>query len=145
VSVSPIDLVLARAESHHLRANGPNRWRMVGCCHGGTNRSTVSIGVGENGAVLLKCWAGCSAERIAGSLGLQLSDLFPPRESHARPLKRRRLITAGQALDLLHDESQLVALTAANIANGVEVTDEDRARCLTAAGRVAYLRDEVMQ
>ena len=36
-------------------------------------------------------------------------------------------------------------VTAGNIAYGVEVTDEDRARCLTAAARVAYLHDEVMQ
>jgi hypothetical protein len=141
---APIDLVLSRAEPHGLRANGPTRWRMVGICHGGKNPSSVSIGLGDNGAVLLRCWAGCSADQVVHALGLELSDLFPPRESHGAPLKKRRLISAGQALDLLHDEAQLVALCAANIAHGAQLTEDDKARVLAAAGRVAYLRDEVL-
>jgi len=52
------------------------------------------------------------------------------------------LLTAGQALELLHDESNLVAVAAANIAHGVELGDDDRARVLSAAARIAYLREE---
>jgi hypothetical protein len=141
---TPIDLVLSRAEAHRLRPTGPNRWRMAGICHDGKNPSSVSIGIGNNGAVLLRCWAGCSVDQTAHALGLDLADLFPPHKSQARPLQKRRLISAGQALDLLHDEAQLVALCAANIAWGLPLTDDDKARCLVAAGRVAYLHDEVL-
>lgn len=143
----PIDLVLSRLDGHKLRENGRDRWRS--CCpgHGGSNPSALSIGVGDNDAVLLRCWHGCDIEQIVTALGLELTDLFPPKPENGHgsgPLKRRRLITAGQALDLLHDEAQLVALCAANIANGVEINDDDRSRVLTAAGRVCILRDEVM-
>ena len=79
----------------------------------------------------------------ASSLGLEVTDLFPPRESQGGPLPRRRLLSAGQALDLLHDEAQLIALCGSNIAHGVELTEADQERCLAAAGRIAYLRDEV--
>ena len=66
----PIDLVLSRAEGHGLRSSGRDRWRMVGACHGGSNPSAVSIGVGNTDSVLLKCWHGCSVEEVAHALGL---------------------------------------------------------------------------
>jgi hypothetical protein len=140
--LSAADTVLARLDSP--KPTGRDRWRAACPVCGEHNRSTLSIGIGDSGAVLLKCFkSGCGPDDIAAALGLELSDLFPPRESHAGPMRRRRPITAGQALDLLHDEAQLIALCAANIGHGVELTDSDRARCLTAAGRIAHLRDEV--
>jgi hypothetical protein len=140
----PIDLVLSRLAPSQLRQNGRDRWRACCPAHGGSNPSTLSVGVGESGVVLLRCWHGCTAEQVAHALGLELSDLFPPSGSHGAPLTKRRLISAAQALELLHDEAQLVAMCAANIAHGVALTDDDKARVLTAAGRVAVLRDETM-
>jgi hypothetical protein len=37
----------------------------------------LSIGLGENGQVLLKCFAGCSLDRIVEAMGLIMTDLFP--------------------------------------------------------------------
>jgi hypothetical protein len=141
---APFDLVRSRLAPFKLRENGRDRLRACCPAHGGANPSALSVGVGNDGAVLLKCWHGCSADEVSGALGLELSDLFPPRESHGAPLKKRRLISAGQALDLLHDEAQLVAMCAANITHGILLSGDDKARVLAAAGRVAYLRDEVM-
>lgn len=141
---APIDAVLSRLEGHKLRSTGQGRWRA--CCPvcGERNPSTLFIGGTPEGVVLLKCFkSGCSVDAICASVGLEVTDLFPPRESHFGPLQRRRLLSAGQALDLLHDEAQLIALCGSNIAHGVELTDDDRERCLTAAGRIAFLRNEV--
>ena len=140
--MSAIDQLLARLDAP--KPTGRDRWRAACPVCGERNRSTLSVGVGDSGAVLLRCFkSGCGPDEIAAALGLELSDLFPPKESHAGPMQRRRLLSAGQALGLLGDESQLIALCAANIGHGVTLTDDDRARCLTAAGRIAYLRDEV--
>jgi len=38
---------------------------------------SLSIGEGDDGRVLLKCFAGCTAEDIVAALGLEMSDLFP--------------------------------------------------------------------
>src|SRR5262245_61182843 len=38
---------------------------------------SLSIGVGDDGRVLLHCWAGCTVQAILGALGLELRDLFP--------------------------------------------------------------------
>ena len=67
----------------------------------------------------------------------------PARSNYGAPIQRPRLLPAGQALDLLHDEAQLVALCGANVASGVKLSAADLGRLLQAAGRIAYLRDEV--
>jgi len=41
------------------------------------HRPSLSVGLGDDGRVLLHCHSGCTAEDIVKSLGLQLSDLFP--------------------------------------------------------------------
>ena len=40
---------------------------------------SLSIGEGEDGRVLLHCWAGCETRDIVAALGLNWSDLFPAR------------------------------------------------------------------
>jgi hypothetical protein len=138
---APIDKLLSRLDA---RANGPNRWRCACPVCGGGNRSTLSIGTGDTGAVLVKCFkSGCGAEAVAQAVGLEINDLFPPKESSGSALRRRRLISDRQALALLHDESQLIALCGANIGHGIPLTDADRAACLAAAGNIAYIYREV--
>lgn len=56
-------------------------------------RNSLSIREGNDGRVLLKCHAGCSVERIAGAMGLGLSDLFPARTT-GKPGEHERRITA---------------------------------------------------
>ncbi len=141
---SPIDLVLARLESFKLRQHGRDRWRA--CCPacGGNNGSKLSIGEGDNGAVLIRCWAGCEVDQVAGALGLELSDLFPPKQQHhtsGRPA-RRRLLPASQALDLLEGEMTLAVVCAADMAAGRPLDEPTRARLLQAAARVSMLKDE---
>jgi putative DNA primase/helicase len=41
---------------------------------------SLSVGQGDDGRVLLKCFAGCDAGAIAGAVGLKLKDLFPRKE-----------------------------------------------------------------
>src|SRR6266436_3082118 len=54
------------------------------CCPAHADREpSLSIGLGEQGQVLLKCFAGCSLERITEAMGLTLTDLFPDGGSPA--------------------------------------------------------------
>lgn len=124
--------------------NGRDRWRCACPVCGERNRSTLSIGVGDTGAVLLKCWkSGCGPEEIAAAVGLDIADLFPPRDSHAAPAKRRRLITAGQALDVLDVEMTLAIVCMADMAKGEALDDATRQRLVQGAARVSLIRDEV--
>ena len=51
---------------------------MVACPHHDDNPKTPSLAIsrGKDGGVLVKCFAGCTAEEVVGSLGLKMKDLF---------------------------------------------------------------------
>ncbi len=66
--MSAADAVLARLDSP--RPTGRDRWRAACPVCGERNRSTLSIGIGDSGAVLLKCFkSGCGPDEIAAALG----------------------------------------------------------------------------
>jgi len=53
------------------------QWRA--CCPAHPDRDpSLSIGRGDDGAILLKCHVGCAPEAIVSALGAEMGDLFPP-------------------------------------------------------------------
>jgi hypothetical protein len=147
MSGDPIEIVLQRLEPYGLRASGRDRWRSRCPGHDGDNVTALSIGVSDTGAVLLRCWRGCDAEQVAHALGLDLHDLFPPRldtgQHGAGPVRRRRLLTAQQALDLLAAESQIVFVVASDIHRERAVSEADFERLGISVARIGELAEEV--
>jgi putative DNA primase/helicase len=43
---------------------------------------SLSVSLGDDGRVLLKCHAGCSTQAVVAAAGLALTDLFPPRTQY---------------------------------------------------------------
>jgi hypothetical protein len=73
---------------------------------------------------------------------LTLKDLYPRLNATAsEPHRPPRLLTAGQALDLLREESLLLAVAAGNVAHGVVLSQIDLDRLVKTAGRIAWLRE----
>jgi hypothetical protein len=142
--MSAIDLILERLAGYHVQPNGHDRWRACCPAHDGNNRTALSIGVGAEGQVLLKCWHSCGIDAIAQALDLEVTDLFPPRESGAGKPLRRRLLSATQALELIESEMTIGVLCAADMAAGKPLDSETRERLLQAAARIATLRTEVL-
>lgn len=140
--MNPIDNILPLLTKVRQRQPG----QYSACCPAHEDRGpSLSVRETPDGAVLLHCFAGCTPTEITGALGLDMADLFPPRETPPNAPKRvARLLTAGQALELLADESNLIAVTAANIGNGVLLTQDDIDRALLSAGRVQWMRDQVI-
>ena len=131
-------VLLARLE--RVRQTGPGRW-IASCptsahAHGDRHPS-LGIRETEDGRVLLRCHAyGCAVEEIVGAVGLDLSDLFPPRPiEHAKG--ERRPFPAADVLRALADEMQLVAVAAANLAQRGELSDAERERLMLAAERIS--------
>ncbi len=141
--MTSIDTILARLEKVRQRQSG--QWSARCPAHADKGPS-LSVRETSEGAVLLHCFAGCSVTEIVGAIGLELHELFPPRDTPpGAPKRTPRLLTASQALDLLADEATLITVAAANIAHGVILTDTDLGRVLKAAGHINYLRHECMR
>jgi putative DNA primase/helicase len=60
----------------HGVQGGPNQFTALCPAHHDT-RQSLSIGIGNQGQVLLHCFAGCAWQTILNELGLQPRDLFP--------------------------------------------------------------------
>lgn len=80
----------------HLKGVQASSRGWVACCPAHVDRHpSLSIGVGEQGQVLLKCFASCPLERIVEAIGLTVEDLFPDASPQARggqtapPMTRR--------------------------------------------------------
>ncbi len=78
---SPISLVLdvLRASGSSIRSTCTGY--VAQCRAHEDHNPSLSISAGEDGRVLLKCFAGCETEAVVAAMGLKMSDIMPPRNS----------------------------------------------------------------
>jgi len=73
--VKPVDRVLERLEGVRERDGS-----YAALCPAHPDREpSLSVSEGDDRRVLLRCFAGCTAQEITGALGLEMSDLFERR------------------------------------------------------------------
>ncbi len=82
-----------------------------------------------DGALLIHCFAGCSAAEIVAAVGLNLSDLFPPRDPRERAIYARERFTKGTLKDLQFELS-VAMIILGDLASGkpLKPADADRAQ-----------------
>ena len=139
---SPIEKVLSRLES--VRQRQQSQWSARCPAHADKGPS-LSVRESADGAVLIHCFAGCTPHEVVGSIGIELHELYPPRElTPGTPKRTPQLLTSGQALELLAQEALLVAVAAGNVGQGVALTQSDTDRVLQAAGRINWVRHQTI-
>lgn len=83
--MKPVETVLARVNNSRKQGAG---W--MACCPAHEDKTpSLSITEGEDGKVLLKCFAGCSVESVVTSMGLKMSDLMGQDTKQVSNQKRR--------------------------------------------------------
>lgn len=134
-------------ENQGLTLKGPRsaKWKTTTCnFHGGSDSMRVNIATGawvcmsccEKGGDVLAYEikdGGREFVDAAKALGCWVEDGRPPVASKPTPLSPRL------ALSVMAFESTLAAVAAGNVANGVTLTDADRARLMVAANRINRL------
>lgn len=80
----PIEVVLGRLDLVVRRGEG---WSARCPAHEDTVAS-LSVGVADDGTVLLRCHAGCAIEAVVEALGLTMRDLFPQPDRGSRSQRR---------------------------------------------------------
>src|SRR5579859_7218879 len=85
---APVERVLARLKGVRTSLRG---W--VACCPAHSDQEpSLSIGLGDEGHILLNCFAGCPLDRIVEAMGITLAELFPkaPSVSDSQPEQTQR-------------------------------------------------------
>src|SRR5215203_2264323 len=72
---NPLEIVLSRLGNVKETKSGHE----AACPAHDDHDPSLSIGEGDDGRVLLHCFAGCTAEAICEAIGIHLKDLFPKK------------------------------------------------------------------
>lgn len=95
---------------------------------------SLSVKELPDGRILIHCFGGCGTDAVLGALGLEMTELFPERLGDLP--QRRGDFTAMDALRALQFESSVVAICAADVADGRKLSNVDVTRLCTAVGRI---------
>lgn len=132
--MSPADKLLPHL--HGVRQRGPGQWSA--CCPAHEDRSpSLSIRERDDGALLLRCWAGCTVESIVGAVGLGLADLFPRTGSSGKASKLR--LPAAQALEILSREALTIYVVGSDMHRGRQIDSAGFDRLAVAVRRVGQI------
>ena len=142
----PVELVLSRLVGVRARRRGT--W--VAHCPAHKDRSpSLSVAVGQSGAVLLKCFAGCDIHQITQAIDLGASDLFPAqpdgKSCNGARAADRPPYSVRDMLVALSREMHLVWVLLSDIANGREIGPAERARGAKARERCQALIQELQR
>ena len=107
-----------------VRKNGSDKW--MACCPGHDDKSpSLAIKEGNDGKIILHCFAGCPTESIVSALNLEMSDLFAQKLSIVKnpsQIPRRKLETA-----LIHELMVLnIAINSRHERHPIHADDKDR-------------------
>jgi putative DNA primase/helicase len=94
----PIEMVVSRLNGVRKSLHG---W--VACCPAhADNTPSLSIDVGDEGQILLNCFAGCTLQRIVEAMDITMADLFPGSSTH--PHTKRTQPVALSLTDLAREK-----------------------------------------
>jgi hypothetical protein len=134
--MSVAERLLSRLD--RVKRTGTGQW--LACCPAHADRSpSLSVKETDDGRLLLHCFAGCGPIEVLIAAGLRFADLYPEPLSPQKPI--RRPYPSADVLEAVASDCFFVAVTAAHIAEGGEVTADIRAALHQAAVRIADARE----
>lgn len=119
----------------NVKPTGPNRW-LASCPAHEDRHPSFGVSIGDDGKILFLCRSGCDQQAVLDVLGLKFRDLYPEPINRIPLAEYRKAFPAADVLEALTDEANLVAVAAQNIAAGVELTQQDLERLITASNRI---------
>ena len=130
------DVLLSRLEK--VKQTGKDRW--LACCPAHPDKHpSLNIRETPDGTVLIKCFTGCGAADVVAAVGLELSDLFPPREdAPGEPARRheREGFHASDVLVALAHEALIVDCAVGTLQRRGWLTDDECDRLAQARDRI---------
>ncbi len=139
VTASPSELLLPRLDGVITSGKG---WRAQ-CPSCGGKSKKLAIAEGDDGRLLLTCFAGCPAHDVVAAVGLTVADLFVRRDfrtltrAERSELRQRALIPKWRAaLEVVVHEATVVQIAACKLSDGTPLTQAEHCRMGKAACRI---------
>ena len=88
-----------------LKQKGAGSWKACCPAHSDSDPS-LSIDIGKDGRLLLKCWAGCANLDIITAVGLDWGALYPETDKHYHSIARRNNVVERSVDDYIVDLAQ---------------------------------------
>jgi hypothetical protein len=151
---SPLDTVLDRLD--RVKPTGPGAWT-ASCptsAHKNGDRSRgLSVREGDDGRVLIHCFAGCQVAEVVNAIGIEMVDLFPPRVTDypefapkngyfSKPKPKR--IPRRDLLEGIERNLRVCSLAFVDLANGKPFSQGDAAAISRIASNLADEIGEVL-
>jgi hypothetical protein len=131
-----LDTLLSRLDG--IRETGHGKY--VSRCPAHDDRSpSLAIKEGDDGRVLLHCFAGCETQDVLATIGLTFADIMPERISKQHSYKPMRF-DARQVLATLDHEAMVTAIIASDILEHKEVDEDTWYRLGAAVQRINTAR-----
>ena len=123
-----------------VRKTGADRY--LARCPAHDDRSpSLSIKDGDDGRVLIHCFAGCEPQSVLDAIGMTFSDIMPERIGTEHAYRRNRnWIPAKDALATLDHESLVVAIIGADFLEQKEIDEPTWDRLEQAVNRINSTR-----
>ena len=132
----PVSQLLDRLEG--VRGREGN-W--IARCPAHEERSpSLSIGIGDDGRVLLHCHAGCGPADVVGAVGLEMSNLFTGDLLRRRYDQRPKVDWKGMVFHLRH-EFFVLEIAAGKVSKGKKLNDDELATMKRVRKSFARLND----
>lgn len=133
-----VDSLLGRLEG--VRSTGRDRWvakcPVSGHKHGDRSRS-LSVRLADGGATLVHCFAGHEVAAIVAAVGLELADLFPPRENGVhRSSPRRPSFDWAGFVRYFETDLLIVLVVLRDVVGRRSVSESDLGAARAAAARI---------
>ena len=123
-----------------VKRTGQGRW-LARCPAHVDRRPSLTVRELDDGRTLVHCFGGCSVHEVLGAVGLDMAVLFPERpDGDYKP--ERRPWQAADILRAVSFETLIVSLSAAQMARGERLSDNDQKRLEVAATRLQAAAEE---
>lgn len=140
-----LERVLSRLDKVQKLDPKQHKARYMACCPAHDDKKpSLSVSLSQKDNVLLHCWSGCSSHEIVSALGMQMTDLFPPRNERTHHAKGRPAFNAYDAIAVVARDALLVMLAAAKLRNGEQLSEKDMDDLVSASGRCQRIAEEVL-
>jgi hypothetical protein len=135
--MTPVEKLILRLD----KVKGRNGSWTARCPAHADKGPSLAVREGDDGRVLLHCFAGCETANVLGAIGMDMTDLFPPDEKRreypvtGKPSMKPAFF-ASDLMRIIHFEALVVQIVAFDIANSKPINEETRERMLTAYQRI---------